>query len=339
MLKVLIHIGLPKTASTTLQNHVFYGLHEKGVMNFLGRKATKKEQDYYFPIGEEVISLICLSDDEFEEKKKKYKKDIFGCLRDDMLNVLSDEMISFYGYMKNNDIEKIFSRLYYLFGEYDVCFLLFIRNQYDFMYSYYVERYGDMIYDKNNDSIEKYYSNVLAKKKEYDMLNYLRIWQAVSKYFKSDKLKIVLYEDLCKNPSVVYKKIASVLGVETNEVAFLLLNNKENVKKKTINGCYVSENVLLSNYFSYINNYMRRNYVYRFIKLGLYDKNFFFVKNVYSSIRDKILPIVVLRKGVEHKRPRYPDSDSIKSIFSQSNNEMAKNANLSINDMERYGYF
>ncbi|AHF02228.1 hypothetical protein THIAE_04300 [Thiomicrospira aerophila AL3] len=37
MIKVLIHLGLPKTATTSLQHNVLQPLHDKGYINFLGK--------------------------------------------------------------------------------------------------------------------------------------------------------------------------------------------------------------------------------------------------------------------------------------------------------------
>lgn len=91
MKRLLLHLGYPKSASTTLQNGLFYELHKNNVTNFIGKAW---ESGYYGPAG----------------SKKKYKawlRTISGDqslpsrlvpnrlpvrFSDDKLNVMSEEL-------------------------------------------------------------------------------------------------------------------------------------------------------------------------------------------------------------------------------------------------------
>lgn len=50
MKKILLHLGLPKTATTSLQHNVLRKLHEEGTINFLG-----KDLDYCDKTGRVTV--------------------------------------------------------------------------------------------------------------------------------------------------------------------------------------------------------------------------------------------------------------------------------------------
>lgn len=48
MKKLILHIGLPKTGTTTLQESLFPGLHNLSIINYLGTTLSQNQYNTYF---------------------------------------------------------------------------------------------------------------------------------------------------------------------------------------------------------------------------------------------------------------------------------------------------
>ena len=76
MAKIVLHIGVPKTATTTLQNWFFYALHQKGMINYLGRLSSdvvnKNNIQQQFS-GDNLPNIILRSKYD-SQKLNKYKQ-------------------------------------------------------------------------------------------------------------------------------------------------------------------------------------------------------------------------------------------------------------------------
>ncbi|MBL4759587.1 MAG: hypothetical protein JKY80_01870 [Mariprofundaceae bacterium] len=85
MSKLVIHVGYPKTATSTIQNKFFYPLHQKGEINFLG-KACLGDVNYN-PSSDLVMSTVY--------NKGKFKE---FYLSKNIWNVVSNEdfVVSFF---------------------------------------------------------------------------------------------------------------------------------------------------------------------------------------------------------------------------------------------------
>ena len=94
MATVIFHIGLPKTATTTLQNHLFHELNVSGTINFIGRKGESKDQDYYNHFSNLLWAIITNDDQTFKENSAQYLEVINQHIVDDRINVISEEVLS-----------------------------------------------------------------------------------------------------------------------------------------------------------------------------------------------------------------------------------------------------
>ena len=157
MTKILIHLGLPKTATTSLQHNVLQKLHDQGKINFLGKNldycdATGKVTIYNYTgkfirdAAEEKITLA----EARELLSQHFDKD--------KLNVFSDEglMIAYPG-QKNLPLKQKIENLKKLLEGYDVNIALTLRNPVDYFYSLYVQLYPDFYSQiKALNTFEKY---------------------------------------------------------------------------------------------------------------------------------------------------------------------------------------
>ena len=85
MKKLIVHIGYPKTATTSIQENVFAGLHNGGLINYLGRTAQRTRSK----LGFKSVDYSEMLRTNFQlngpvEKITKY-------LSNEKINVISDE--------------------------------------------------------------------------------------------------------------------------------------------------------------------------------------------------------------------------------------------------------
>ena len=86
MRKLYVHVGFPKTGTTTIQSKLFYPLHLAGKINFLGRKGDIEGGGVHFPLRAEMNKLIYLSELAFEKEKKLIADSISNAVLDDHIN-------------------------------------------------------------------------------------------------------------------------------------------------------------------------------------------------------------------------------------------------------------
>lgn len=170
MAKVLLHIGYPKTGTTTLQNSFFRNLFEKNMINFIGRGSSNRKShllnDYMYGISKNIP---------------------FDIIDETKINVISDEDYTvsdfFLKYIKKTTnllhYEERMNRLSNLIENHDVTVLCCLRNQPDLLFSWYVQmnrflcisgeinRFEDM-YNNNNPALKQelctpYYFNHILK--------------------------------------------------------------------------------------------------------------------------------------------------------------------------------
>jgi hypothetical protein len=115
MYDIVLHVGLPKTATTSFQDNVLIPLHESGMINLL---------DINFLFSKDI------SKTEFEKLLMK-----------DKLNVISEERIT---ETDKNNYELFVERLSKLLLNYNVKTIISLRQPIDFIYSYYIQTYSQV---------------------------------------------------------------------------------------------------------------------------------------------------------------------------------------------------
>lgn len=243
MYKVLIHAGLPKTATTTLQVNVLMPLHKMKKINFLGRFLESKNSLYFNPIS----SII----------GKLKSKELNGCelssLRNDLekmmdekkLNVISEEVLILTHDCKH---ELLWKNLKNLMTPYDLKVCLSLRNPEDFIFSYYVELYrGYYQFKDDMNTFEKFIRCIQkdAHKKEFDILFYERIIQL----FNNIDLNLFFFEDLKYDKRKYCSDFSRLLGLNSSAFYELFFQEKQNVRKKVKSGKY-SQKTTLNQYVS-----------------------------------------------------------------------------------------
>lgn len=215
--RVVLHIGLPKTATTLLQQHVFIKLNHK--FDYVGvRQPRALPQD---DIYSKIWNIVCADIKEYQQQFELVKEHLHLRLNsNDRPFLLSEECFC----LDAGQIswqEKL-KRLANLFKDYDIQVLVTVRHPVSAIFSYYVELYPSIKSDFKTliDFVNK--SN-LAKIYNYEYLD-----TVINNSFGNIKVEYVPFELLERNTFV--KEILTLLGI-TGEVSFDLPNT--NSKKKS----------------------------------------------------------------------------------------------------------
>lgn len=219
MKKVILHLGLPKTATTLLQQQVFSKLKEQ--IDYAGVKQPRNlEQDELYSI---IWNLVCLDE-------VGYKKDISGvkALLDSRMQkntkpfVLSEECFSLDS-GETNWQEK-FKRLGEVFDNYDVDIMITVRNPISAVFSYYVELYHS-VKNKYVNFIDFARNSNRARIYEYQYLNSIII-----NSFNNPKIDYIPFE-LLKNDEFI-PNVIEILGIkDAGQFVVRNINKKKKIKK------------------------------------------------------------------------------------------------------------
>ena len=232
MKSILIHLGLPKTATTTLQHNVLQKLHDVGVINFLG-----KNLDYCDQTG--GVKIINYSGkfirDAVEEKItiEEARNKLKSVLLNGKLNVVSDEgLMLAYPDLYNLSLNKKFSNLEKIFEGYDVKVVLTLRSPVEYFYSLYVQLYPDFYsHIKEMNSFEKYANNFLKTPDDilYESFFYGSFLPVLNEKFT---LHTLFFEDLEVNKDVFFDEWSSLLDMDKKVFSELFESKHVNKKQK-----------------------------------------------------------------------------------------------------------
>lgn len=222
--RVALHIGLPKTATTSLQNNVLYPAHLDGSIHYLGRRGEALSNDYY-NIFQAIDSKLIDREMQADEVAS-LKKDFMALLKPDLLNVISEEALSLTHGMGLVRL-KNFCRV---LEDCDVKVLISLRNQDDFFVAYYAELYRWRFYkEKNVNTIDKFLDDALEhpNSQDYDILFYDRLLEAVFGMFPNTH--VMLFEDIQHDKDKYIQQLSSFFGLEKDYIDmhfFVKVENK-----------------------------------------------------------------------------------------------------------------
>ena len=176
-MSTLIHIGMGKAGSTSLQRNIF-------------EKVTNI--NYLTIIDKVVIDILYLNSFEF---KKKYLENpsTLNTTLNKQSTIISCESLSFFG-----DQFIICDRLRQIFNN-EVTILFIIRNQFDLIQSLYLERLAGGVYVSFNTFLKQQFLNhqisILPKLNYYNLIKYYK------NTFDCNNVKVILFEELFQNQS------------------------------------------------------------------------------------------------------------------------------------------
>jgi len=252
--QLFIHVGFPKTGTTTLQNSLFKNHSE---LEYLNDKID-------FQIFKEIKGSSSISfNSNFKNLTEEISKHIKLSLKEKF--IISNEGFTstamHYGKVKRYnkseliifpDSITVIRNLNFLKEEIkdlvDVHILLCLRNQFDFLKTYYAQEYNRFYsINKETNTFEKFIDFSLKNEENFmlESINYYNIVKNYSFYFGKEKTHILFFENLIEDQKKYYQYLAiNILKINVDESIKLTVNKKFN-SKKTADG-YKTDGIRLS---------------------------------------------------------------------------------------------
>ena len=244
-MKIVLHVGFPKTGSSTFQYGLLKPLHDSGCLILrTWRQTDLKEHHDRRPSSR----LFC---------RKPILPEYLNFSRD-RLNVLSNESFTSPVRLRQNqfglDIENpiqfpnlIKKQVEALYGS-NIHWSVFvsIRNQKELIYSQYVEEYNlkkyrniDIVFDDDGEVNMSGYEI-------YRFASYLKILNAI---FGKENVNLLLFESIKFKFDEYCSQVAKVFELKSHFVKKALQNNHINQKLKTSKGYYTKDASTLVPFF------------------------------------------------------------------------------------------
>jgi hypothetical protein len=220
MKKLLIHLGYPKAASTTLQNGLFYDLHKSNFINFLGRAW----ESGYFGLADNKKDYKAwfrsVLDDSISNESSKGDEKISIAFSDDKLNVLSEGL--FITNEKHDEEFVIPEKIVgYFRDKVDKIKLLFIiRNQQTLIMSDFVQNYKKM----ENRTFAVYLNEKInsRRKKKFKIFYFYNLISRYAELMGKENIHILFFEDLVNDKRRFCHQLGVILNVQDKMICAAL---------------------------------------------------------------------------------------------------------------------
>lgn len=222
MKKLILHIGFPKCASTTLQESVFFELN-KDKINFIGRSRQLDKSENYI-LGNDLID----NPEGLRLNKESFKEGI---------NVISDEMLLLPNSLWNWRERRVESNAAFFKSEFggivdEITVLVVLRKQEDWIYSNYSFNYAKLRVLGLYNTYDKVINDLSLGTKLFKEFEFEGSLDPYEKAFGKENIKFLFLEELSNMNSHSLKELAKLFDRDIKEM-FSLVNNKKNVQEKT----------------------------------------------------------------------------------------------------------
>lgn len=325
MKKIIIHLGLPKTATTTLQHHLFQKLHDEKKINFLGKVIEFDESGkaiWKNKIGS-VIRDVC--EGKVDPKDAGNIDELF---HSDLINVFSDEGIVInYPFKKGLTISNKIENLKAFLCMYDVEILFSLRNPAEYFHSLYIQFYSEYYSSRKKfNSFDKFLNIYLKNENLYlsEMFDIPNIMSHLSSHFKT---KVIVYEDLIFDSESYFQDLSILLDLSVTEIRICLDGMHENKKIENKKGKVTRRKIKISSLIPK-RIFLSNKYLYRLCR---FIYNFFQFKKIVSS---NVLIVSKTHKSMDKiQRTKLNDKILFRNEFPY------EKYNLNKEKLDKYGYF
>ena len=226
-----LHIGLPKTGTTSLQALCF---EQHPDISYFG------QTNVWDSLEAKTVLKAILFDNNDAQLRDDANKVINKFLSNDKPLVISDEALSLGEFMLRagrwpikTDHELIAKRAYEVLGEAQV--LIVLRNQPDWIESW--QKQGL----KNSKYIERNYDlwlkNDLGESAQhlFSLLDYEKLYKAYANVFGVDNVHVKLYENYTQSVEEIGVDFLCLLGIDPKRTQGIMADKKKNVSGKKFN--------------------------------------------------------------------------------------------------------
>lgn len=331
MKKLIVHIGYPKTATTTLQDGLFIGLHDKGIINYLGR-SREADSDQFEQAG--ILSRSLFKGTELSNNDIN--------LSSDLLNILSEETLTFPTFYKEkqwkrnliNSVdfpEAMHQALRNKIGK--VKILVTIRSQQELIYSLYITKYRMFLDDEVYNRPDKFLFNEdgTFKRDLFSIYNYSDVLNKYAAVFGKNNIHILLFEDFKSNPELFIQKLSDLIGVDKTTVK-PLLSGVHHRKKKKANSGYLKEVRKMNNFGKVLEN-IEHN-IFNIKGLRRFKSNYD-SSNLIKKVKKRFLAkkdvIIIPKLTSDQKRIIFEE-------FKTSNEKLSEEFGIDKQKLKNYNY-
>lgn len=237
MKKLIVHIGYPKTATSSLQLNVFTTLMKKGEIEYLNN-LEKGSPDHGTFLTRRTIAYILGQDlnanwQEEVEKFSNITKEI-SVLSDETLSHSSEQyctVASRSGAVRNaKKVQRIFTPY---FDSIEI--LMTVREQSSMTLSQYTQEYYNLCnYNPDWTNFEVWFSDTFSKNtlSQGQFLDYHAMYMAYATCFGKENIHVIVYEDLLKDKNHFYHRLAQIFCVNSSEIKDLFESSIQNKTKQ-----------------------------------------------------------------------------------------------------------
>tara|TARA_Y100000815_G_C13323292_1_gene493166 strand:- start:786 stop:1790 length:1005 start_codon:yes stop_codon:yes gene_type:complete len=333
MKKLLVHIGYPKTATTTLQHNFFKTLNDKNAIEWIhGNPHYNDNSQLKFKCEAHIAQITGDGQKDFTAVDIHREKENFKKITNE-ISVISDESLSFkypgfsWAYCKDayDNIDKIKNLFSPYFDTIEI--IITARNQQTIIPSFFVQCYKRITKEeKRFEKFTHWVSDRFLKDNNLEIFNYSEMYNACVKAFSKDNVHILLFEDLLYNKEFFYKQLANIFSLKMEDVKELIEVNIQNTTEKSKDVYYKKvESSFHKKIISPI-----REMIFKGFNESFYLKS----QKLYNLLVPK-----KLREGKKSiKKLTESETDLIKKRFYASNLEFIEDKGLNKEKMELYKY-
>ena len=360
MAKILLHIGSPKTASTSLQELFFTRLHRKNLINYLGKfsfsQVSSEQERLYWNICSK-ITYDLLWGEFFWDSLKNYQQKINPILLEERINVFSEERLfsrdSIRGMIPFSERVK---RIQALFKGHSVEVFCCLRRQPEYFFSRYVQNYRTHHhYITKNSNIARYYQNFVLDPQSISlMLNYVESLAPYRNAF--GKVNCLFFEELLEDGLSYYNKLAKLLEIKM--ISEDIVKERRNVRERNQKG-YITHFKSIMPFRDLLKAKLRSIVNYNLYRDVFIEIFFLFCAKVCSRIfvrynifltpiqKKKIytklmgVPFLLLNfleKPKLHPYFSFKQKKTILDLCQKMNQELVKENFCKKEDLKKYGY-
>lgn len=328
--KLFIHIGYPKTATTTLQDGLFIKLHQAGLINYLGRSLYSKISQFK--------QANILSRSLFQENKLK-KNDLQ--LSSESPNLISEETLTFPTFYKEKQFKKDLKNSCDFAFELkdklkkfttDIQVIVTLRSHVDLIYSLYSTKYGLFSKDHQNANAKNHIFNKNNSVKT-DLFSIYNFYQLVKSYkdaFGEKNVKILFFEDFKYDKELFLDELSEYLSIEKS----IIQSNFDNVHYRN------ADKTDMGTLVHFREKRLLGKAIKKFEKIIFYKNRFNGLEDMYESNK---LVLKIKRRFTLNKTHLIPKltNDQKKIIFNEfkdSNLKLSKEFGIDGKKLKKYNY-
>lgn len=235
MIKLFLHVGFPKTGSSTLQKHLF-ALHPD--LNYLGRPLSG-------PLAELEQGILTLDDTAFEAQLPSYQEQLRAGLEglDNRPLLLSHEGFLRQTRYGGHDLAVTAKRLHRVFADglgnrAQIQILITIRNQADLILSHFVQ-----FMKGQQKDLDRHLATGLREPGEgiFAGLFYDDLLARYAGLFGAGNLHILVFEQFARDQAGFVMQLSGILGIDGQVALNLLADRHEKKRQKRANAYLVQD--------------------------------------------------------------------------------------------------